>query len=93
MQVIAAIQEALSELSLRGTSLIASDYESWAVFPKGAWVEWNTGTANEKRYGVVEGLGELSELVVKTHDGETLRLYAEDIKLRAAQIAGGGSLL
>ena len=74
--IIEELLKTLAELSAEGPAGLARDYDRWAVFERGSKVEWG---ANQQ--GVVQGLGEVGELLVVT-DAGTVKLFAEDVRVR-----------
>lgn len=81
----------IRRLETDGPQIIRAEYDRMAAFPRGTAVTWQAG--DQARFGIVEGLGESGELVVRVGEGALTRLYAEDVKIRAAQKASGGSAL
>jgi BirA family biotin operon repressor/biotin-[acetyl-CoA-carboxylase] ligase len=93
--IINGVLNAYSELQVYGTATLLARYEAWAAIAPGAEIEWTQLWAGQSQdhYGVVQGLGKSGELLVRTGNGEVVPLFAEDVKIRAARKAGGGSLL
>ena len=57
---------------------IAAAYERLAAFPPGRRIQWADGAED----GSVVGLGPSGELRVMKTSGETVSLFAEDVKIR-----------
>jgi BirA family biotin operon repressor/biotin-[acetyl-CoA-carboxylase] ligase len=64
----------LEELQKKGKDWILSRYSEIAALPIGSEITWG-----EKGSGVIQGLGELGELLVKDDVGAEMKLYAEDV--------------
>jgi BirA family biotin operon repressor/biotin-[acetyl-CoA-carboxylase] ligase len=62
---------------------VAQAYAKLAAFPPGTVIQWADGAQT----GSVVELGPVGELRVKNSAGETISLYAEDVKIRAAPVA------
>lgn len=84
------ILAAIAGLAQRGPGFVARGYQEHAALKPGLPVEWTQADAS--RSGQVLHLGESGELVVRADDdGSTVRLFAEDVKIRPARRASGGS--
>ena len=75
----AVIRHVLDWMKL-DSARIRGAYESLAAFPPGTRIQWAEGAQS----GAVIGLGPSGELQVKKSSGETVSLFAEDVKIRAA---------
>lgn len=77
-EVIAELLARLEELGSRGPARVAEDFARWSALPEGTEIAWG-----KDGRGTVLGLGESGELRVRaTPQGDELRLYAEDVKIR-----------
>ena len=82
MKVIEGVLRSLEILvGPNGTALIAEEYARLAALAPGTRITWTT-SQNGEQTGQVLGLGSIGELLVGGANGETLRLYAEDVKVR-----------
>lgn len=84
-KIVRGLLDAFDELnSPIGLKALLSRYETRALFQLGTDVEWiqSLSGAVEHRVGIVQGLGNLGELIVKVNDSELLSLFAEDVKIR-----------
>lgn len=72
-RVIAQVLERIKALSSGESAQVLSEYEDAAQFPPGTLVQWSNGA------GTVLGLGPQGQLVVRTPDGSTRDLVAEDV--------------
>jgi BirA family biotin operon repressor/biotin-[acetyl-CoA-carboxylase] ligase len=75
--VLRAALGAIDVLARSGPAETIAGYRERAAIAPGALIEWG-----ESGIGIVHGLGESGELVVKTAGEKTERLYAEDVKIR-----------
>ena len=76
-QVIEGILVALDELVKNGIAALRESYSKLAVFRPGTEITWGDGLA-----GKVLGLGESGELKVLDKNGDSLQLFAEDVKVK-----------
>lgn len=93
--VVRSIAQVMDELAARGPSILLEDYERKAAFPPGTQIEWTTpgDPATQAKQGRVQGLGPSGELIVRSAEGEELKLYAEDVRVRSSvRKASDGSL-
>jgi BirA family biotin operon repressor/biotin-[acetyl-CoA-carboxylase] ligase len=75
VELATAIFEKISELTSAGPENLERDYNDLAYLPKGTEIQWDQG----RQEGMVEALGESGELKVKTPDGRTISLFAEEV--------------
>jgi hypothetical protein len=76
--LVEVLKEDLNALNQEGPASMRQIYLDWSVFFPGSWVEWGSPS----RIGQVQGLGPSGELEVRLQEGELLRLYAEDVRVR-----------
>jgi BirA family biotin operon repressor/biotin-[acetyl-CoA-carboxylase] ligase len=83
--LVARIVATIDELAASGPAGLVRDYARWAAFPEGAELEWlNPSQPSEPpRRGHVLGLGPSGELRVTDESGSELKLFAEDVRVRA----------
>lgn len=92
--VIEGLQQAFAELRIQGPTAIRSQYAAAALFTPGTEVEWLSTQRNEKKTGIVVGLGESGELLVRIDPSHPIaHLFAEEVRVRATRKAADGSLL
>ncbi|MEK6706158.1 MAG: biotin--[acetyl-CoA-carboxylase] ligase [Bdellovibrionota bacterium] len=73
--VIESVMSSFDELISNGPSKIAVSYKDWCAIPSGSRIMWNYDCS-----GDVIGLGPSGELIVKNTNGNTVKLFAEDIR-------------
>lgn len=81
--LVAELTRTMSALAAHGPAAIVADYERRAAFPPGSGIEWES--AGRARHGIVRQLGQSGELEITTAEGEPLKLYAEDVRVRPAR--------
>jgi BirA family biotin operon repressor/biotin-[acetyl-CoA-carboxylase] ligase len=87
---LAGILEALRELEERGPAAIGEAYAARAALAPGSAIAWTPGADGDERAGEVLGLGPDGELRVRlAGTGELVRLYAEEVRIKAARGAAG----
>ena len=88
-EMIESILQVLTEISAVGIEGIEKEFMRYTLSPKGTLIHWSpTNSEASLKSGVVQGLGPLGELLVTSvgaNEGETLRLYAEDIRLQRSE--------
>lgn len=87
-QIIRGVLDAYEELKRpSGLQDLLERYQARAVLSGGTLIEWTQvrGGLSCLNSGEVLGLGSSGELLVKSLEGETLAIYAEDVRIRPAK--------
>jgi len=90
VQALTARLHRLAEDPVSELQRIRREYDENAALIPGTRIEWGAGGVGLKD-GKVLGLGESGELKVLQADGEEVRLFAEDVKIKIAAQACDGS--
>jgi BirA family transcriptional regulator, biotin operon repressor / biotin---[acetyl-CoA-carboxylase] ligase len=85
LPVLAGILGMLEDLKREGPASLPERYERMAALRSGMSVVWSVPSATGNASGTVEGLGPSGELHVRNSEGKSLRLYAEDVRIRAVR--------
>ena len=88
------VKELLRRVASAHRPQLINEWRECSEFPLGARVQWSEKLGDRiLGQGRVAGLGEYGELQVVLEDGTIKSLFSEEVSLRAAAEASGGSLL
>jgi BirA family biotin operon repressor/biotin-[acetyl-CoA-carboxylase] ligase len=80
MPLVSAITSILGDLQTQGPESLLARYNCRSVLKPGSVIEWHSeGKTNQ---GTVEGVGPAGELQIRDSNGKSVKLYAEDVKVR-----------
>jgi BirA family biotin operon repressor/biotin-[acetyl-CoA-carboxylase] ligase len=83
MALISSILEVLDNLQSEGPVRLLERYQRYAVLKAGTSIEWITD--GKSHSGIVEGMGLSGELLVRQDGAASVKLYAEDVKVRLSR--------
>ncbi|MEK6578964.1 MAG: biotin--[acetyl-CoA-carboxylase] ligase [Bdellovibrionota bacterium] len=83
IKVLEQLTETFEELIQNGPSAIQKVYADFSVLSPGTEITWGTPPEfTSSQSGIVVGLGNSGELIVKKGQGPHIKLFAEDVKIR-----------
>lgn len=80
--LISSILEIMNDLQSRGSAALLERYNAQAALVSGTAIEWVSD--GKTHVGIVDGVGPSGELLVR-ENGASVKLYAEDVKVRLAK--------